>query len=727
VNRLTNLEPALAHTLRARIALGAKNEGAVVQAARDAFAAVGRKTSHAARRMLAQVLRGASLTTEAMTTLEPLASRSALTPDTRALLEMSFHEQRHDLFLAYAEPLFAADALDQEFLFAFLLVLEDYDGVAALELVRAAIDRTTIPERQALLRVHEALLTDASGRAISIANPDELPSAAAVPLRYVGPVVQVLLRSKHASLAADYAYRCVLRFPDEPSAHAALIRAGLFGPARLDTSGPPPQVSTGTRVEFSEPGDERPRGLVIWEIAIPARSDIVGFDSLRARPFTGKRVGEPVVLAQGAASQRIATITRIEHAWVHQLQQSMREWQERFPELPLLEQCRFESDPVTGQLDLQPMIDMLKRFRERANQVDQVFRSGCVPVGMMAEGLGRSLFETMGHLAADGDLFINCVVGSDEAMRAAKSALDAAKALILDGTALWTVVQLELLDLLPLIPIGVGTVQHSVHELRRVVGCDGSPEPVGQLSLRDDGRLTFLEAGTADEERARASWAALLDFMRDRVRSSKHLASLSQTDRAAVTSYAGEWTAHALAAASADGAVVWSDDRVVEFIGKEYLGTQRVWTQAVLAWLLDRGLITSDRFQDATARLHAMRFAGMLVDEHTVVRGARLASWKLGSPSFQRCLHLIGADSTRSSAALQMALALLRACAREVRLEVSRDAVVAAVVNELLRRDPSGALARTLKRQILLVMRLDPFAAAGVQQAIAVALRTRMR
>ena len=54
-------------------------------------------------------------------------------------------------------------------------------------------------------------------------------------------------------------------------------------------------------------------------------------------------------------------------------------------------QCRFETDPETGEIDLSPMIAMLRERARNVQQIDEIYKSGCVPIAMMADGAGRSV------------------------------------------------------------------------------------------------------------------------------------------------------------------------------------------------------------------------------------------------------------------------------------------------------------------------------------------------
>jgi len=208
-----------------------------------------------------------------------------------------------------------------------------------------------------------------------------------------------------------------------------------------------------------------------------------------------------------------------------------------------------------------------------------------------------------------------------------------------------------------------------------------------------------------------------------RTYSSEALAALPTKRREEVLWFAGSWTAHAMAAAKQHGLLLWTDDRVVEFLAAEYFGLQRVWTQAVLFWLRDRGLLDSTRTNRASAELQARRYTGTFTDPDVVVEAAKLAEWKPNSLIFQRNLKVMGDAATHPRVCVLMATALIRACMLEVRLAANQNAVISSALERLKARDRSLRLVRDVLNALPGAMQLNPLGAQEAQRILVAWLR----
>lgn len=698
-----SLEPAHRYALRAHIKRSQGDSEAARKAALEGFSSLSNESSPTGRRSLAVELRQADLVAETLTTVEPLISSTRLSRDTYDYLALSYTKRHDQRFLIHAEPLFRSRQLDEELSFRYLNRLREYDSEKALVLVQLVREASSGLQRK-LFAVHEQLIRkERSGSAaLAIDSLDQLPSSDEVPLLYVGSVVELLLHSPHSKTAPEYAYQCLLRFPDEPTTHASLIKAFLMGPARTEVD-TPSEVSIGTWVEYEERGDNRPHDLFV-----------TGNSALETR-LLGKKVGDTITLAEGTLGPRVATIKAIEHSRVQQFRCSMRDWQIRFPDVPMIEQVQLDTDPETKEPDIAPLIAMFQRLAEHAKRGNEFYKSGSMPIGLMGQHINQSIFHTMGHLVSTEDLYLNCTIASDTAITEVKKRLDSATSVIIDETALWTLAQLGVGDVLSRFPIQLGTVQQVVANLRAA-----SEQAVGAyISLSADGKTQYAPADAPDAQRIHEQWSQQLsELLRLGTKSSSALAALEAATRDTTISALGEATAHALAAAAGENALIWTDDRVVEVFGKQVFGVQRVWTQGVLAWLSGRDLLSPEQYREASARLLAMRVAGTLVDGATLVKAAELSSWNLKAPIFRRPLELIGDAHTRLGASLQMSALLLEACAKQVALSNSQANIAVALVTQLLRRDPTTRLVRTLRSYLPGLMRLQPFALRTMLHAI---------
>jgi tetratricopeptide (TPR) repeat protein len=721
--RSHGVDPACALAQEARIAGARGDQAQASRLLKEAAGALGASSTISTRRMIGAFLRQANELDAAVDVLEPLASRSSLTADTRNFLAIAMDAKRDDVFLEVCKDLWQRNALDSVAKWNYLCLLDKYDPEAALRLTDEAIAAGADASALSALKARRALVQRRLRRPVTNITLADIPQASAADSQHVGLFVEAMMCAGLHPEAVAFAYQSVLRFPDEASAHAALIRSFLFAPATArPLASDPTEVGVGCSVQIQE-GDAEPTWHTVETSYAPGLADVIPASEPWVGRLLGRRVGDTATLAEGATGSRTVVVRAAQAASVFRFNDSMHTWQIRFPENPMLEESHLKTDPNTGELDLRPMLEFLQGQVENIKRIDAVYQGGAVPMSLMAEGAGRKLFQTMAHLAFDADLFINCIHGDEATLRKAVAALESASGVLLDGTAVWTLRELGLIDILARFPIPFGTMQETFDAIHGEPGDDLLGRDGGVLSVEGD-KLALLEVPAEVRQNHHDSWQAVgAGLGKGKTYSSEALAALPTKRREEVLSFAGSWTAHAMAAAKQHGLLLWTDDRVVEFLAAEYFGVQRVWTQAVLFWLRDRGILDSTRTNRASAELQARRYTGTFTDPDVVVEAAKLAEWKPNSPMFQRNLKVIGDAATHPRACVFMATALIRACMINVRLAANQNAVISSVLERLKGRDRSLRLVRYVLSALPGSMQLNPLGAQEARRIIVAWLR----
>jgi hypothetical protein len=720
--RAQGVDPACALAQEARMAGALDDQERSARLLKEAAGMLSASSTNSTRRMIAVFLRMVNELDAAVDVLEPLVSRSALTVDTRMFLAIAMEAKCDSAFLETSKALWQQKALDSVSRWNYLCLLDQYDPEAGLRFTEEAIADTDNALELCALKARRALIQRRLRRPVTnIALSDVSPANLIAPEHVILFVEAMMCADLHPEAVA-YAYQSVLRFPDEASAHAALIRSFLFAPA---TGRPltidPSEVTVGCSVQIQE-GDAEPTWLTIESSYVAGLADVVPASEPRAAKLLGKRVGETVTLAGGLTGSRTVVIRALQAASEFRFNDSMHTWQIRFPENPMLEESHLKTDPATGDIDLQPILEFLQRQVENIKRVDAIYQGGAVPMALVADGVGRRLFQTMAHLAFDDELFVNCVKVDEPRLQSALAALNGATGVLLDGTSVWTLRELGLFDLLAKFPIPFGTVQETFDAIQNEPGAHADRSG-GVLSVEGD-KLALYEIPAELRRRYYDSWQAVgVSLSQGQTYSSEALANLPTKRREQVLSFVGSWTAHAMAAAKQHNLVLWSDDRVVEFVAAEYFGVPRVWTQAVLFWLRDRGVVDRGRTNRASAELQARRYLGTLTDPDVAVEGARLADWKPNSIIFERNLKVIGDATTHPRVCLLMAVATIRACMTEVRLPANQNIVVFSVLERLKARDQSLRLVRYVLSALPGAMKLTPLSAQEAQRIVAVWLQ----
>ena len=97
----------------------------------------------------------------------------------------------------------------------------------------------------------------------------------------------------------------------------------------------------------------------------------------------------------------------------------------------------------------------------------------------------------------------------------------------------------------------------------------------------------------------------------------------------------GQHGAESLVVASQSGNLLWTDDMIAAAYGGMRFGTRRVWSQIVLQWLAQSGVISDVEFFRATAKLVGWRYYFTIISTVSLarLRCEEAASANLKAPS----------------------------------------------------------------------------------------------
>ncbi|WP_437968083.1 hypothetical protein WMF04_01755 [Sorangium sp. So ce260] len=715
------LDPGAVLAYRAQIARAENRVEDARQAARDAAQRLTDGSSRATRKQVANTLASVGLEMDALPILERLASYTELTNDTRTLIHCALRAERHDLVLTYCEQLRKAGVREARLLETEIGLLEKYDPAKAVDTIEGLLQENPY---QPMLRVRRCLL------GVRLNSPqllsfrlEDAPHPNEVDAGYVQATVECFIRNGFYAQAVEYAYRCLHRFPDKPTSHIAFMRSTLLVRSDLleGVLAAPTEACIGCAIEYQEDGDSQTVRCVIEDDVARVFPDMIDAASPTARALLGHRVGDQIVLARGSTRDRTARIRKIVNRYVYRMNECLSSWQLKFPEIRFLEQVRMDPDPQTGHLDLGPIVKGLQAYRDLVQHADDCYRTGLVSVPFMAEFLGRNVFETMWHLATDEELFVNCAFVTAEVQQVATQRLRQASGLVLDITAVWTLHALQLLHIIERMPVPIAVVQPTIDEVRSNLkeGEASHEQTRGILRLVGD-KIGFAEISPEVWRAEHDKWDAIASTLERccGLLGAKLLASLEPHRRDKLQTFVGEGSAHAAAAAGQAKYLLWTDDRVHEFVAKEFFGVERVWTQVVLGWLCEVGVLNETEFLRASARLEAFHYSGTWVNPGVLVEAGRLANWQANSVMIQRNLRVLGDRNTPPASRLATALEFIIAVNKEVALDVSRDALILATL-ERLRDHPVGLrIVREITRQLRSVMWLEPLRARQVLATI---------
>ena len=475
-------------------------------------------------------------------------------------------------------------------------------------------------------------------------DPSCLPRLEELDSPGVGAIVADVLRAgPHPVQAVNYAYDVYQRFPDESSAHKALIVSVLApGPGGLQIQ-KPTHVAPGTAVCYCEVGSEERRWLVVEDSENPSltRDEYPVSHSL-VNAMLGKSVGEEFPLSVGAIRDPTGKILELLDKRVYRANELLTGWKERFPDEPSFEAVPVRVSDSPTPDDFGEMLAIMKRLSESRERVEKAYADGRIPIATMAKFRRKTVFETVTYLAASLELPVRASRGTTQDRTEAIDALENAEVVVLGPSTIATLALIEEVELLGLLPLRYLVTEGTIRELRSLTRED-IPKASGYMGYKD-GRL-WLEV--VDDERE----AQRLERLRTITSSLEQtcqiigggdLADVDASVRKQLSDCVTPGAAESVAAASRRGAVLWTDDHLLHELVKGDLPSPRVWTDVVFHWALDRGTIKREHRSRVVARLlrHGYFFTGS--SSPIVIDTCEVALWRPEDPDLAAVLADFG-------------------------------------------------------------------------------------
>lgn len=702
------LDPFARELLAARIA-NAENDNDAANAA--ASAAMASLVSSASRRHFtwaSRLLMQLSRFLEALPLLERLADNPNDLDASCAYAHCAQRLGRHDLVLETCARARAAGTFDDSLLSLEIPLLDRYDPHAALAVLAQVLERDPADHRARVHRVGLALRVDRDD--VVVAEIGSLPHVEVVSDAEEGAaVVRIFVASGRSDDAMVFAYDLLRRFFSEPHAHRAFIHAMLWRDQEraeavavtLD------EVVPGTAVSVREQGCSDVQWFVLEDSRVPAsrvENELEHSSQLWGR-LIGRHIGDEVDLASSASLPGLARNVRVIEILpklTFRVRDALDRWQYRFPEHEELWMVRV-SNEATGEFDPTPLLEMARAQHVRRSHVEGVYRANMLPVGVLARALHKDAFNGALHVATTPDLPMRCAVGTREERAAAFAALDSCNELVLDPVALATLFLLDSADVLKRTSKRIIVPQTLMTDVREFLhDATVHERSVATLTAAADGPILHVDA---DGEKALAR-ARVLGFKQelDRVSppsSTTELALMPPAMREKLRQVVDEATLEAIAIGSTPHRVLWTDDVVVSGIAKSEMGTRSVWTQAVLLWLLERGLFEEGRYAEISARLIGLGYVFTSLSPAVVAAAARLAQWRPEKPPLDQVLAQFGLMNVTPRDAAQLGAMLVRETFMEPLPIESRTAILFAVCARLTARATDATVALSAFEQVL--------------------------
>lgn len=461
-------------------------------------------------------------------------------------------------------------------------------------------------------------------------NLDALPAAEEADPFVGAKMVALLSASDQPERGADYAYALFRRHPDDANAHMAVIRSLKGGTGHeielpnFDT------VESGVAVVYQVEGESELKWCIIEDLPNPSRmlGEIAANDPL-AQELRGKAVGEKFITNRGGIQEREAVIKGIVHKYIRRFQECLSGWEERFPRIPFLWRVERKEDEA-GVPDISAILRSVDQRQEHVEAVEAVYRDGPLPLFTFAEQLGCTVFEAVGRLAANMGTTIRCCTGTASSIEAAIRDLSSADAVVIDSTAIATLLVLDEVELLQEIPIKCVVASGTMDDLRACLRDLEERSHDHHVMTKEDDRYVLASVSSQDIAPIRERVRGLIDAVNTTciIESGLALAAIEPDQRRQLVDLFGHSGAESIALARGRKRVLWTDDLPLAAIASNGHGVSRVWTQVLTVWLEQRGNIGIRHVDEVALNLLVAGYSFTSLGSSAVLMAAEKASWE---------------------------------------------------------------------------------------------------
>ena len=566
-----------------------------------------------------------------------------------------------------------------------------YDSDAAIKILNEEIgqrpDDTELKFRRSIL----GLALDRDD--LVDQDPSNVPKADEVAPRAAREAVLVLRAIGHEHYAVEYAYDVIRHHFQDPDAHRAFIQA-LSPFANQPQLDEPDRVETGAAVCYVEQGESVPHWIIIEDPPDPKSQFTepeLSPDHEVCKSMMGKKVGETFILAKGI-QDRIGRIREIQNKYVYRFQNCTGQWQVRFPGLPDIQSVKLAQvagESASPELEFSGILKYVDERHKHVSQVHQIYRENLLPLHFFGDHFGTTAFEALSHLATTLDMSVRCCSGSSEEREHATKIFRSCNKIVLDMSAISTLVLLDRIDILSCQVIDFVVSQSTVNELRQMIANQA------WFNSADTGVLVKTEAGHDFVERTEEQKEAYINELRHivqvlevncKIESCNSLAAMEPEKRETLVKAIGRYGAETILLSTVPGAVLWTDDFVLAMLAREEYAVSRVWTQFVIAACVELGVVELEVFLDASAKLLGYGYYFTSANPQILGQAGIISEWKVDSWPLSQVLSVFAEESIDLVQILQLAAGFLRLLHQEPILPQTKVNITVKILEHIANR-----------------------------------------
>jgi len=586
------------------------NRPLAINITKDILTKINSNTTLHEKKRIATLLQAIGMYQEALEIWKSIVQPEYIGKDTYRIMECAHQCEDVGFIAEFAEKLRANGLWERKLFDLELGYREKYhDDKGARKVMEEFLadppDQSYVP----YVRLRLSLLGIRTGKKDLIErDPTKLPQVTEVNAQIGRWVAFVLRHGQEPIRGVDYAYELVRLNWDQSDAHIAMIESILphVGPA-VDIKHPEEIVAPGIAVQYQEDDTHE----LCWHII--ENSVITKPESSRnefpidhpvSKEMLGKKRGERFYLVKDGIQERTATIKNVVSKYVYRLNDSLEEFENRFPGTDVIKRMIIKEE--AGKPDFSPLHRLVDKDAEFVQKIEEIYSKQLIPIYTVANLKGRHVLEAIQHIISTPNLRLKCCTGTDEEMEIANRALRESENVVIDATALGTILLMKAYETLLRIPRRLIVSQGTIDDFRQLLRTYDNPKSLGGTYSKDG----LIPWSPEQIEEVRNRLHEFIDSIEKHcmVESGLIIGELEVSRRSQLVQIFGQLGLESMMLAAKPGYSLWTDDLATAEIALLEFQCKRLWTQRMVDYFCVEGNLLPDFADEVTLNLLHMRY-----------------------------------------------------------------------------------------------------------------------
>ena len=424
------------------------------------------------------------------------------------------------------------------------------------------------------------------------------------------------------------AYRALRAGYSDPQIHLSytlgLFIEGHVGRSKIDV---PSVVEPNTAVLLKEKNGEKQLTRILETEATPQieRDEIAPSHPIAQR-LIGLKQGDEIEISNLGMEPTRYVVAEIRNKYLHAHFRSLERFETLFPESRAF--GTFKIDESKGDEKFKPIFDSVKRRGEFARQLQDVYRSGAVPLAMIAKMAGTSPFDVWEAFLHHADLDFQAALGVPEEFAQSDEFLRNTRRAIVDPVTLYGLVRLGIAAQVRRCFEDLGVAQATVDALRMLVNERRERKGVQQGTLGWNGEhYHMVELSDAENDRQIANADAALAFAGELTLVPAEAQAEIRGDAKHLFEDMEAAYLDTVLAAQGDQRVLLCDDRPFRELSLAAAGVGGVWTQAAARFAAESNIIVVADYLEIVGALAESSYAHTMIGPPNFLYELRNSAW----------------------------------------------------------------------------------------------------